>query len=313
MRRIAFAGILLCAAAPVHAQSLYDQCAGQPSEQTCRRIAAAALSLPARMALLSAGGNPLAGTTGTIGMRMPGSPRVSAAVRGTLGRARMPDIRMSDAEGDIAFTAGSIALDVGVGVFDGVNLAPTIGGFASLDLLASAGLLRIPEDDGLGTSSAFTWAAGARVGILRESFTAPGVSVSALYRSIPDVSYRSETAGDATQFDADNGRVISVRGTVGKRVLGVGWTGGIGYDHVPSDVAIQYGVFSTGLPVTVALGEDGVTDSRLSWFGSASYTASVFNFVIELGWQQNGDRAADAPRGTRRGGLFGGAAIRLTI
>jgi hypothetical protein len=310
MRRLAWAGLLLCAAAPAQAQTLRSECSGQPNEAYCQRIADAAVSLPARMAVLSAGGNPLAGSTGTLGMRMPGSPRVSALVRGTIGQLHMPDIATSDGTGELSMTGGSVSLDAGVGVFDGLNLAPTVGGFASLDVLVSIGLLNVPDKDGLSTSSSFTWAAGARVGILRESFTAPGVSVSALYRSIPDVSY-SFASGDGP-FDTDNGGVLSLRGAVGKRVLGIAWTGGVGYDRVSSDVDINYGIPGPLLPVFVTV-SDEVTDSRLSYFGNAAWTTSVFNFVLELGWQQNGDRAADAHGSTRRGGLFGGAAIRLTI
>lgn len=310
MRRLAWAGLLLCAGVPAQAQSLRSQCSGQPNEAYCQRIADAAVSLPARMAILSAGGNPLAGSTGTLGMRMPGSPRVSAAVRGTIGQLHMPDIATSDGTGELSMTGGSISLDAGIGVFDGVNLAPTVGGFASLDVLVSVGLLNVPDRDGLNTSSSFTWAAGGRVGILRESFTAPGVSVSALYRSIPDVSY--SFAGGDGPFDTDNSGVISVRGMVGKRVLGLAWTGGVGYDRVRSDVAVTYAIPSPMLPVQVRV-NDEVTDSRLSFFGNAAWTTAVFNFVLELGWQQNGERAADADRSTRKGGLFGGAAIRLTI
>jgi hypothetical protein len=42
---------------------------------------------------------------------------------------------------------------------------------------------------GVGMILVVAWALGARVGILRESFTAPGVSVSAMYRSIGSFSY----------------------------------------------------------------------------------------------------------------------------
>lgn len=314
MRQLAVAGVLLFCAAPVTGQTLREQCVGQPNEERCQRLADAAVTLPSRMAVLAAGGNPLPGTTGTLGMRLPGSPRVSFVVRGTLGRVQLPSTTPDDPAREVKGTGGSISVDAGVGVFDGLNLAPTIGGFGSLDVLASAGLLNVPEENGLNTSGAFTWAAGARVGILRESFTAPGVSVSAMYRSIPDVRLVPDPLVDpGSGFEADNKATWSVRGTVGKRVLGLGWTGGVGYDRVSSDVAVSYGVISPGLPVTVEVSEEGVVDSRLSYFGGASYTTSVFNIVLELGWQQNGDRAAEAYRSTRRGGVFGSAAIRLTI
>jgi hypothetical protein len=310
MVRSAIAGlVLLAAVSPLEAQPLRERCTEQVAVAQCQRSADMAVSLPARLTIMAAGGSPTPGMASTLGMRMPGSPRFSAAVRGTMARVRMPAADLGTATGTTAFTGGSVALDMGIGVFNGVALAPTVGGFGSLDILASAGLVRVPDDDDLHTSSSFTWAAGARVGVLRESFTAPGVSLSAMYRALPDVAQR--TAAGNEPFGVTDQGVVSIRGMAGKRILGVGLAGGVGYDRTTSDVAVTT-LVPGPIGGTFTLHER-VTDARLAYFGSGTYTTSIVNLVVELGWQQDGDRAAGAHGSTRRGGVFGGAAIRLTL
>src|SRR5690606_3423386 len=193
----------------LHAQTL-----GCDLESTCS-IADAAVSVPARLAIAATGGNPVPGTASTLGMRVPGSPRWSLALRSTLARAHIPPIIGTDHTP--AFW--SIGADASIGIFNGFMLLPTIGGFGSIDALGSFGVLSVPEGDGFETDSPVTWAIGARVGIRRESYTAPGVSVSAMYRSLPDLAYAQDSTAS---FANDDQSVMTYRATVGKRILGVG-------------------------------------------------------------------------------------------
>ncbi|MGH7447343.1 MAG: hypothetical protein ACRELT_07270 [Longimicrobiales bacterium] len=311
MRRAAVIGMSLCVLATgMHAQSMREQCAtaAAGTVEFCESLSDAAHTLPARLALAAAGGNPVSGTASTLGMRVPGSPRWSIALRSTIARASLPPIGDDRA---ITPTLWSVAADLGVGLFDGFNLLPTMGGFGSIDVLASAGLLNAPEDDGFDRSSPLTWAVGTRLGIVRESFTAPGISVSAMYRSLPDIAYGDTTTGP--YFENASQSVISVRGTVGKRVLGIGFTGGVGYDRVGSDLRATYTEPGLMLPRRVSVAESDLTFSRTSFFGNVSYTLLILNLGAELGWQESGEAPAGAHRDTHRGGLFGGIAIRLAI
>lgn len=307
---VVLASGLAIGTATVQAQSLREQCGPDfPAESVarCHSLADAALTLPDRVAIAAAGGNPVAGTASTLGMRLPGSPRWSIALRSTIARASLPPI---GDDGAFSPTLWSVNADASVGLFNGINLLPTIGGFASIDVLASLGVLSVPDDDGFERSSPLTWALGTRVGILRESFTAPGVSVSAMYRSLPDVS---QGPMEEAVFRGTDQSVLSVRGTVGKRVLGIGLTGGIGYDRTRSDVQATFSDPDVvpGVP-PVGLREE-ITSGRTSFFGNVSYTLLILNMAAELGWQADGDRPAGAHRDTGKGGPFGGIAIRLAI
>src|SRR5690606_24834285 len=164
-------------------------------------------------------------------------------------------------------------------------------------------------DDGLETSSPLTWGIGGRVGILRESFTAPGVSVSAMYRSLPKVEYAHPTEGAA--FSVDGMHAWTVRGTVGKRILGLGLTAGAAWDRTSLDVGARH---SPDLPVpTVTQARGSLSDSRVSYFGNISWTLLILNLSAEVGWQSDGERPAGAHSDTGKGGLFAGIAARLAI
>ncbi|HEX6309873.1 MAG TPA: hypothetical protein VFZ69_17005 [Longimicrobiales bacterium] len=303
MRRALLLTFLLAAgcAARLDAQSLHERCMPAGGDY-CLMLADAALTIQPRLAIVAAGGNPVPGTASTLGMRLPAAPRWSLAVRATATRVTIPPYPpLSDREGIL--TPWNVSADASAGVFNGFHLLPTIGGFASLDVLGSIGLLTAGGDV-FEQDSRVTWALGGRVGILRESFTAPGVSLSAMYRSVPGTAH-----GNAIEVDRQ--QLLSLRGTVGKRILGFGLTGGVAWDRGSGDVRVSY---LTGVPPSVAVtAEDDVTWDRTALFGNLSWTWLVLNASAELGWQSNDDVRAGAHEAAGNGGLFGGLAVRLAL
>jgi hypothetical protein len=200
-------------------------------------------------------------------------------------------------------------------VFPGFSIASTIAGFLSLDALGSIGTIPLPRGEGFDDSSPITWSAGARIGLLRESFTAPGVSVSAMYRALGDVTYGSETLNDRDAFfRVSDYRMTAVRGTVGKRFLGFGLTAGIAYDNVSADLTGTVrdpGVLAPTRLLTI-MEENRKTD-RIAYFGNASFTFLVLSLVAEIGWQQGGNAITDATPLLEKSALFGSIALRLGI
>ena len=139
------AALLALNAVATHAQSMRAQCAAGTAlwVQQCDALTDVAATLPARFAVAAVGGNPVAGTASTLGMRMPGSPRWSIALRSTVARASLPPVPDGGADTP---TLWSVNADAAVGLFNGVNLLPTIGGFGSIDVLASIGVVSAPDD-----------------------------------------------------------------------------------------------------------------------------------------------------------------------
>jgi len=274
-----------------------------------------------RFGIALSGGNPLPGAASTLGMRLGKVPRVSVALRGTATNAEMPSIRRRSDSGEVDFLLKSVNVDAAVGVFSGFGLLPTVGGFGSIDVIASAGALFIPDEGGFREDTKKSWAIGTRVGILRESFTLPGLAVTGMYRRIGDIQFGDL---DLTQTDAaftmDDLSALSVRGTVGKKLFGIGAVAGIGFDRYSSDTELRHMALEpddeTLVPVTWK--RRSFENDRLTFFGNVSYTLLVLSLNGELGWQNGGDKFGGAlPPGRsidpEKSAWYGSLAFRLSI
>ena len=87
---------------------------------------------------------------------------------------------------------------------------------------------------------------GGRLGILRESFSLPGVSLSAFRRWLGDTDLWSVAEGDPAMADFDL-QVTSLRGVIGKDLWGIGAFAGAGWDWYAGDA---------GLLITESAGDD---------------------------------------------------------
>lgn len=327
-------GVLTCvllSAAPsqLRAQeaALVQECAQIPvdpvddARRFCNLVAQGIEMLQPRLGLALTGGNPVPGTASTLGMRIGTLPRLSLGGRVTGVWTDLPPIReLGDTE-QLDFLLPAINGDGSIGIFGGFSPAPTLGGLASVDALVSAGLLPLPGGEGFDTGVLFGWGLGARVGILRESFTVPGISVSAMYRNLGDVTFGDPALapGGAESFFDYGLSGISLRGAVSKRLFTVGVTVGGGYDSYSSDVA--FGIldpFSEGAESEFRFNVDGFDSSRLSAFANVSWTLLILHVVGELGWQAGGERVpaalpADVDLDPEDGAWFGSLAVRLSI
>jgi hypothetical protein len=316
---VACAAALLHAGASLHdraaAQTLREQCANATLEANrsfCRDVADAAFIVQPRIGIAATAGNPVTGTASTLGMRLGSTPRLSLGVRVTAAAADLPAIDRIGSTESAGFGIASVSLDASMGLYQGLSLLPTVGGFASLDLLGSVGVLPVPRGASFEAGAPASWALGARLGILRESFTAPGVSVSAMYRSTGAFAYGDPALAQRdAYFRLGSNRVTSLRGTVGKRTAGIGLLGGAGYDYYSSNATLRV---RDALPGTVLdLHETGMSGQRVSIFGNASLTLLILNLAVEAGWQQGGPSIPGATGKREKGGLFGGVAARLAI
>ncbi len=334
-KRIAFAALALgLSAVPAAAQERVEEsCPTSAAPSACLLAVQAARSAQPQLGILVAAGNPTPGTASTGGIRLGLLPRVSATARVNAVRVRVPSLRREDRpESTHSAVAPAIGGDVSVGVFPGVSLAPTIGGFGAVDLLGSAAWL--PGREGIRKAEA-ALGVGARLGLLRESFTTPGVSVSVMYRRLGRVTVGEACTGSEVQVtesesrcgdvDGDRGEVTldltdwSVRAAASKRLLGLGLTAGVGYDRFRSEADVAY------RPTGVLDGsrifrfrDVPLRTSRLSAFADASYTLLIGTLTAEVGWMQGGDAVAgfettgsdfDAGQGT----VFASLAARLSL
>lgn len=298
----------------------------------CATMIAAAEASRAQIGILAAGGNPAPGTASTGGVRLGFLPRASAGFRVNAVRTRLPDV--TDERGiselpryDLEETGTALAVGAhaSIGLYGGRSLAPTLGGFGALDLLADAAVVPV---SGEYEESALAFGAGVRVGLLRESFATPGASVSLMYRRVGEVRLGKLEgdavgggAGESTGSVAHDVSGWSARAVVSKRLLSLGLTAGAGYDRFSGDDEV---VFRAPLPPSQGLGEvthvieDAARDDgRWSLFAAASYGLLLGSLTAEVGWMQGGEAPGGYPAENDfdpgAGTLFGSLGVRISL
>lgn len=276
------------------AERLAAQCAagGSDLQGWCAEVTEGFEAVQAGLGLLASGGSDIPGTASTLGRRLGAIPRL--AVSGRLGAVyvRVPDIldaraTRAGATEDEALLVPGAQLAVALGVVDGFRLLPTVGGLLSLDLLAAVNFLVLPESEGFGQQQLTGYGVGARLGLIRESFTLPGLSLSLLWRTQGELAFGNVNTGDHGEAAFDL-RTLSLRGTVGKSFLLLGVLGGVGYDRHSSDVRIAVVHPSTGTRGSATL--DGFTSDRVILFGGASLSFLLLQVSAEGGWAKGMDR-----------------------
>ena len=323
--RGAIGWVLSCAAAALIAPpsgAAQARRAAMASECATADIALAPLCLEGALSLEAARGGiglaaaqstPVPGSASTLGRRLGTSPRIALAFRGGTKRVGMPDPRAGGAPAPKrAFWVPAGEGTLTLGVLDGFSILPTVGGLLSLDLLASAGIARLGDGDGFGSSVQW-FGYGARLGLLRESFTLPGVSLSLARRHLTEVEWG--LPGDQARA-VFKPVVTSVRAAVGKDFLAFGILGGWGWERYSgsSTMSVERVLFGT-LQTGQAASGDFVSDRAL-FFGGLSYTFLVLQFAAEggfaTGWDQPPGRdptAYDPTAGT----IFASVSARLTF
>lgn len=297
--------LVVVGSVPLQAQRLDTAaCEAVRSAALCRAAAELAAVVTAHGPAIASGGNPVAGTASTLGKRMAGMPRVSVVIRRVSGSADLPD--GAGAGGSTGATAWTG--DVAVGVLDGLSPMTTVGGLFSLDLLGSVGVVQFPSADGFRSRTPVSWAAGARLGILRESFTMPGVSLSVMNRRTGRLTF-GDAALETRDLHVRLDRVStwSTRAVVGKRLGLFGFTGGFGWDR-HSGRGIWRVRAADGTPTSFSF--DSLHARRTLVFGGISWTTLVFNLSAEVGHQSG---TAGATGAAANGGWFYGLAARLTF
>jgi hypothetical protein len=198
-------------------------------------------------------------------------------------------------------------------VIDGFSLAPSIGGIGSLDLFGSLHLLTPREGDGF-TEKLKGWGIGTRVGILRESFSLPGVSVSLTYRVLDEAQWGAWEEGDNAEarFDVT---VASFRVVAGKDILGMGLLAGMGWDGTSAGGDARVRLPGSGTEGSVSA--KWLKDDRKVYFFGGSMTFVILQVSAEVGWSEGFSQAYPTGEEGRfdpsSRSLFASLALRLSL
>jgi len=269
--------------------------------------------------LAASGGSDLPGSASTLGWRLVNSPRFALSARGSAVRSSIPVLEGGSTlpRGEETLTVSSGQISGTLGIFDGFFLAPTMGGVLSLDLSTSANFISAPRSQGF-QEGLMGWGVCARLGILRESFSLPGISFSAYHRWLGRTGIGDVDAGDPVQARFDV-QITSIRGIVGKDLWGVGVFGGLGWDRTGGDAILRIpdpgGELPTGVPASL-VSWDEVSERRLMFLG-ASRTFLALQLSAEVGRAEGFDPnlpgrvGGDFDPGATS--YFGSLALRLTF
>jgi len=342
--RAAIAAALVVSAAPLAAQgdieTVCNEFSGNSQAQSrCAAVAQAVDAAQPQLGILLAGGNPTLGTASTGGVRLGLIPRFSVTARVNVVGARLPDIREVQSSGgsvdvdEFAVPAPAVGANVSLGLTNGFSVAPMIGGFGAIDLLGSVTVLPLSlAGDDFG-DNAYSWGAGARVGLMRESFITPGVSVSLMYRNLGEVSFgdvcegsevpvsgnRSTCAGGGDFGEISFGLTnLSGRAAISKRLLGLGLTAGVGYDKFNTDANFAFrSPVVAGAEQIFRFEDVEVDNDRWSAFLDGSFTLLFGSIVGEIGWMQGADPIGNFPSTSdfdpKEGTWFASAGVRLSL
>ncbi len=305
--------LLVAGPAPGQTSAITDACSTLTSDdarRSCNLVGNGILVVQPSVGVAAYGGNPVPGTASTLGMRLGTTPRLSVAGRLGLVRVEAPPILDRTRLEPSAFFLAGAGVDVTMGLFGGVSPAPTMGGVLSLDALARAGVLLLPTGDGFQDGTSLSWGLGTRLGLLRESFVFPGVSLSAMLHGMGDVTYGDPELAGTDAFFRSALRAWSLRAVVTKQIYLLGVTAGVGLDRYVSDTSFG---LDAGGPRSFEL--DGLDVDRASAFVNVQWTMLILHLVAEVGWQDGpGEYPALLPGGAVEGGVpFGSLALRLSI
>jgi len=283
----------------------------------CRDVVTAVQLLQPELGMVLAGGNPVLGTASPIGTKFRFIPRIHFGGRITFVGAAIPDVLdyPEDSQAQLGLREFSVPmpqLDVSVGLFDGVRLGSTLSGLGSVELLGSLGPMILPAGEGF-QNDATGVGLGARIGLIRESFNAPGMSLSAEYQWAGRIRYGSVARGDDAQFGMDLS-ATSFRFGLSKSFVAIGLAVALGWDHYRSDVDFGLADAEGTLVDIVPAGEPlSVSEDRWSAAVDVSYIVLFLNITAELGWQ--GKRRYTTSRGDEitSGKLFAAIGMRVSL
>ena len=224
----------------------------------------------------------------SLGSAAPGSwgplrrntPRFDVSLRIAGLRAHIPVVTHEPAVGQARgdFVLKTIQGNLVAGLFEGFQVKPTVGGLLSLDLLAQGHFLFLPKELGLDSKMG-AFSLGIRLGLVRETFTLPGIAVSVSRRFIAPLTLDWRSARYSTDL-VIKPSISSIRLTIGKSISSLGLMAGAGLDSHNSEVTLMVlpqdsGPTEFNAPLTIR---------SPVLFSGASLSLLILQLSTEIGW-----------------------------
>jgi hypothetical protein len=289
--RPVLAALLVLSGTPLLAQN--SQCGTLSSADNSRQTCDAALDLTRAYhpiaGLLISGGNPLLGSAASMG----GLGKFAISLRANAARIVIPDLAV-DASNNVARSDELLApaplLEGAIGLFKGLP-----NGMLSLDVLGSAQLvpneklvsdIRVDPDAPRVGPVSLGLGYGGRLGLFGGSGVLPGVSVSVMRRSTPEVGFGDLAAGDDIAADV-NLHATNIRVVASKRWAILTLAAGAGWSRYTGDAVASFRASPSSVPQSISLHLD---QRRKVIFADAGFDFRFLRIVGEIGHQSGRDQ-----------------------
>ena len=256
----------------------------------------------------------------SLGSAAPGSwgplrrntPRFDVSFRVAGLRAHIPVVTHEPAVGQARgnFVLKTIQGNLVAGLFEGFQVKPTVGGLLSLDLLAQGHFLFLPKEVGLDSKMG-AFSLGIRLGLVRETFTLPGITVSVSRRFIAPLTLDWRSPRYSTDL-VIKPSISSIRLTIGKSISSLGLMAGAGLDSHNSEVeliVLPQGSDPTEFNAPLAI-------RRPVFFSGVSLSLLILQLSTEVGWAFGPpvlEGHAPGPIDPQQGSGFLSLAARLSV
>ncbi len=267
--------------------------------------------------LLLGGGQPLLGPASGPG----GFPRAGLVLRVNAVSVQLPSLEYDGSTSTVAagdkLVVPAPLCEGELGVWNGLA-----GGLLRLSLLGSVQLLPTDQVDDLTVDPdaaaigdvALGLGYGVRVGVMDPAFPAPGLGVSVMRRTIPDLRY-GDLADPGQDYEYVAGlAALNVRANAEWRIASFGFGGGLGFDRYTGDATVRFRDPILGLPQAAA--DIRVEESRWLAFLDATVGFGPARLGAEVGWQlaKGQDLVTEFEGIDEDGGrFFGGLAVGLAF
>lgn len=324
MRRSAVVlAAVLAAPLSLSAQTPYSECnqpliiTSQQNINICNAALDGAEIFHPVAGLLVSGGNPVLGSVGMLG----GFGHFSFTARVNATRLKTPDLNYDGTtttvgKGDNLFAPAPL-VEAAIGLFKGVGPM----GFLAVDALGSAQLLPTNQINNLTVekgarkigSVALGLGYGVRVGVIRGKAIVPAVTVSAMRRNIPRITFGDVAGGDNYSFST-NLDVTNLRAVAGYKLAILAVGAGLGWDKYTSDARIDFA--DQTVPGQTRSVQRDLDNTRTMAFLTGALDLPIIKIGAEIGYQMGKNQnlkttfSGNDPSASR---LFAGAGIRLSF
>jgi hypothetical protein len=287
---LVFVFALANSSAPLASQdlsALTSSCIGKMrSDQSliCHRSILAARTIRSGVNLSAGYGSELPGSSNAIGRKKEGrlqARNLSFAFSSGFSRIQIPNLYKVESGQALSNAVNVYGLNgtFVLGLFDGLTISPEVRGLFSMDVLgtASAQFFNWASDHPI--VKAGTGSVGLRIGLLRESFSFPGITVSVVSQTGLELDLDSPRK-DHVDLAVGN-KSMRFRTIIGKDFSKLGLLAGIGWNH-------NGGLLQGTIPGMLArsawsFSSEETVDRQVLYFTGLSFTDMVFQLSLELG------------------------------